>query len=179
MKHTATLLLLAGLPLATMQAQADKAPRLEKTAIGSSGCSAYLPVKMPEFELTYSEDNAEVYTASMDIDSFTFGCIAVKFAEPFTDSDPDDMEELLMSYMDYLKEAFEITGSAGYGRGHTLEAYPDARGVLDYWEDAQHTQYKVMGWVNQNNLGFLYVSGPKDYPFANLQDMYLNGWRFE
>lgn len=173
------LLLFAGLRSALLPAQDANVPRLEKTAIGSSGCSAYLPAQMPEFELSYSEDNAEVYTAAVDIDSFSFGCIAVKFAEPFADSDPADMEDLLISYMDYLKDIFEITGAAGYGRGHTLEAYPDARGVLDYWEDAQHAQYAVMGWVNQSHLGFLYIAGPREYPFDNLQRMYLNGWRFE
>lgn len=178
MKYFAILLVLAVLPFALLS-QETKAPRLEKTAIGSSGSSAYLPANMPEFELSYSEDKAEVYTSEIEIDSFAFGCIAVKFAEPFTDSDPEEMETLLISYLDFLKGAFEITGAAGYGRGHTMDTHPDARGVLDYWEDAQKVQYVVKGWVNQRNLGILYIAGPREYPYFNLQQLYLNGWRFE
>lgn len=155
-----------------------KAPRLGKTDIGQSGCSAYLPPGMPEFDLSKSEDNSDVYTSEVELDSFVFGCIAVRFSEPFTDASPDEMEELLISYMDFLKSPFEITSAVGYGKGHLLDGYPDARGVIDYWEDGNGRQYAVKGWVNQKYIGFLYIGGAGDYPYLNLQQMYLDGFRF-
>ncbi len=170
------LLALFVLPL---HAQELKPPRLVKTAIGSSGCSAYLPAGMPEFEQSKSEDDADVYTSEIALDSFVFGCIAVKFATPFTDSKSAELEDLLIAYMDYLQGAFEITDAVGYGRGHTLEAYPDARGVLDYWEDDEGNQFAVMGWIDGNALGFLYIGGGREYPLFTVQEMYLKGWRFE
>ena len=146
--------------------------------IGQSGCSAYFPEGMPDFELSKSEDGADVYTSEVAVDGFMFGCIAVKFVEPFTDSSPEEMEGLLISYMEYLKSHFEITASAGVGKGHTLESSPDARGVLDYWEDAEKTQFAVKGWVNQRALGVMIIYGPIEYPNFNLQQMYLDGFRF-
>ena len=153
-------------------------PRLSKIDIGTSGCAAYLPAEMPEFNLEKSEDGADVYTSEIEIDSFVFGCIAVKFVDAFTDSSPDDLEALLISYMEYLKEAFEITGAVGYGKGHTMESAPDARGVIDYWEDDNGNEYAVKGWINQKYLGFLYIGGAGEYPHFNLQQMYLDGFRF-
>ncbi len=178
MKHLSLGILSTCLTL-SLFAQEIKPPRLVKTVIGDSGCSAYLPAGMPEFEHSKSEDDADVYTSEMELDNFVFGCIAVKFTAPFTDSGSDDLEDLLIAYMDYLQGAFEITSAAGYGRGHTLDAYPNARGVLDYWEDGEKNQFAVMGWIDQSHLGFLYIGGAKEYPLFNVQEMYLKGWRFE
>lgn len=155
-----------------------KIPRLSKTDIGQSGCAAYLPAEMPEFDLQKSEDGADVYTSEVAIDSFVFGCIAVKFTEAFEDSSPENQEELLISYMEFLKGAFEITDATGYGKGHTLESAPDARGVIDYWKDDAGNQYVVKGWINRKYIGFLYIGGAGDYPYFNLQQMYLDGFRF-
>ncbi|MBK8558079.1 MAG: hypothetical protein IPL65_21095 [Lewinellaceae bacterium] len=162
----------------SLLAQDFTAPRFVKTAVGETGCFAYLPQDMPEFEMNPSEDGAEVYTAEVTVGDFAYSCIGVKFSEPFSDSSPDDMEALLESYLDFLKDAFEIEGSAGYGHGHTLEAYPDARGLLDYWRDADGLEYSIMGWANQSNLGVLIIYGKTEYPSVSAANMYLNGWRF-
>jgi hypothetical protein len=180
MKSFATLLAALILPI-LLSAQTEgslKNPRLSKKEIGQSGCSAYFPEGMGDFELSKSEDGADVYTGEVAVDGFSFACIAVKFSEPFTDSSPEEMEQLLISYMDYLKGQFSITASAGVGRGHTLESTPDARGVIDYWEDAESTQYAVKGWANQRAIGIMVLYGPTEYPHFNLQQMYLDGFRF-
>lgn len=180
MKHIATWLSFLLLPiLLTAQTTSTvKVPRLSKMAIGQSGCAAYFPEGMPEFELSKSEDGSDVYTSEVEVDGFLFGCIAVKFGETFTDSSPEDMEALLISYMEFLQGNFGVTASAGVGKGHTLESAPDARGVIDYWEDAAGVQYAVKGWVNQQALGIMVIYGPKEYPHFNLQQMYLDGFRF-
>ena len=125
-----------------------------------------------------SEHASDVDPGEAAVDGFHFACITVKFDELFADSSPEEMEELLISYMDFLETQFDIINSAGVGRGHSLESAPDARGVIDYWEDAESTQFAVKGWVNQRALGILVLYGPTEYPNFNLQQMYLDGFRF-
>ena len=133
---------------------------------------------MPEFELSKSEDDAEVYTSDLELDGFRFASVSVKFSEAFTDAEPEDLEDLLISYLDYLKEKFEIEDAAGYGRGHTLESASDAIGVLDYWEDGDGLHYAVKGWINPKYIGIMFIYGEGDYPHFNVQQMYLDGFRF-
>ena len=180
MKSFATLFaaLLFPIILSAQSEETVKVPRLSKMDIGQSGCAAYFPEGMPDFELSKSEDGADVYTSDMEVDGFRFACITVKFTEPFTDSEPDELEELLIGYLEYLQTQFEITSSAGVGLGHTLESAPDARGVLDYWEDGEGTQYAVKGWINQKAIGIMISYGPGEYPHFNLQQMYLDSFRF-
>jgi hypothetical protein len=176
MKYLATWLVFAFLPVFLL-AQSD-VPRLSKMPIGESGCSAYFPEGMPAFEASKSEDGADVYTSEMELGEYRFGCIAVKFAEPFTDSSPEEMEDLLISYLDFLKEQFEITDAIGYGKGHLQDGHPDVRGVIDYWQDAEETQFAIKGWVNQRYLGIMFIYGATEYPIFNVQQMYLDGFRF-
>lgn len=180
MKSLATFLSFLVLPF-FLAAQSDTkipVPRLSKIPIGQSGCSAYFPDGMSEFELSKSEDGSDVYTGEANVDGYYFACITVKFAEPLTNISAEEQEELLISYMDYLKNNFGIITSAGVGRGHTLESAPDARGVLDYWEDAEKTKFAVKGWVNSNYIGIMILYGPTEYPIFNVQQMYLDGFRF-
>lgn len=156
-----------------------KIPKLTKMKIGTSGCAAYFPEGMPAFELTKSEDGSDVYTAETVVDDFFFSCITVKFLQPFSDASPEEMEELLVSYLDFLEDEFDILSSAGVGKGHRMDDSPDVRGVLDYWADTEDTQYAVKGWVNQRALGVMILYGPSEYPHFNVQKMYLDGFRFE
>ncbi|MCC6722907.1 MAG: hypothetical protein IT258_00255 [Saprospiraceae bacterium] len=177
MKYLSFLLVLVAVFPCFLSAQ-NNVPRLSKMAIGQSGCYGYFPAGMSEFTPSKSEDGADVYTGEAEVDGFHFACITVKFAEPFTDSSPEEMEELLISYMAFLQEQFGITTSAGVGRGHTLETAPDARGVIDYWEGADSVQYAVKGWVNPKALAIMMIYGATEYPIFNLQQMYLDGFRF-
>lgn len=176
MKYLVTCIALALMP-SFLLAQTD-APRLSKMPIGNSGCSAYFPSGMPAFEASKSEDSSDVYTSEMEVGEYRFGCIAVKFAAPFTDSSPEEMEDLLVSYLDFLKEQFGVTSSVGYGKGHLQDGHPEVRGVIDYWEDADKTQFAVKGWVNQQYLGIMFIYGATEYPIFNVQQLYLDGFRF-
>ncbi len=150
-------------------------PELSKTAIFTSGCSAYLPEGMGNFDLAFSEDSSEVYTSQTTIDSFSYGCIAVKFIVPLEES---ETEKILTQYMDYLKKQFQIVQSAGYGKGHKLESNAQAKGIVDYWTNDAAVQYKIKGWVTPTHIGILYLSRYNEYPWYNAQEMYLNGFRF-
>lgn len=166
--HTLLICLSAQLVLA-------QAPRFEKFAIGNSGCAVYAPGD-PMFEFSYSEDSSVVYTGEVAVDSFHFIIICVDLRESVGD-DAAVKTDLLISYLDYLKQAFDITASAGYGTGHTLEGSTTTVGVIDFWEDAFGGQWQVKGWVDSGYLAVLGINGPTEYPYFNAAQLFLNGFR--
>ena len=102
--------------------------------------------------------------------------ITVKLSEPV---DADGTEDLMIGYLDFLKSQFEVKESAGYGKGHTMESWPKAKGVIDYWKDSAGLEYKVKAWADGNYLAVLLVYGAKEYPNINVQEIFLNGFRFK
>lgn len=166
-------------PAAAPEKPAEKppVPRFEKQAIGACGCAVYAPPGLVVEAPTKSQDGADVWTAVAHHGGYEFGVVAVKFAEPFAEADP--LEDLLVSYMDFLKSQLGITGAAGVGRGHTLESNPAAKGVIDYWTDAEGDSWAVKGWVDPKRLAVLYIAGKGEYPYFTAQQLYLDGFRFE
>ncbi len=158
-------------------------PRMEKKEIMSSGTSAYFPkIQTSDFESTYTEnltlspDSAKVYIANTNFEDFDFTVILVQF-NGLTMNTSEEKEYLLISYLDYLQQSLEITGAAGYGKGHTSSHNPTALGVIDYWTDGEET-IAVKGWIVENQLAVMLLSGKVEYPYFNIQEMFLNGIRF-
>jgi hypothetical protein len=166
-----TILLLVGLTIGNVWSQ--DVPRFSKVELGA-GMQAYFPSK-PEVERTLSQDSSDVYTGEVAWKEFFFSTIAVKFSAPFAD---EELEPLAESYLDFLKGQFGVTGSAGYGRGHTLESNPKAKGIIDYWEDGEKNQYSVKVWIDPNYMGVMVIYGPKEFPNFNVAQLFLNGFRF-
>jgi hypothetical protein len=152
-------------------------PRFVRTNLGDLGVSAYLPRGFPSFEASQSEDGAEMRTGELVEGGFTFSCIAVRFKDRMEGTGAE-LEELLIGYLDHLQSVFEVIDSAGYGRGHVLESDPAARGVLDYWQDADERDLAVMGWISPTHIIVLVIGGQGEYPYFNAQQMYLRGARF-
>jgi hypothetical protein len=155
-------------------------PRFEKLAIGEKGKHVYMPKGDTAIviEAAYSQDSSVFYTAEVPVGDFMFFLIAVEFPEK-QEMDAVQKEGLLISYLDYLQEAFGIMGAAGYGKGHTLDAVPSMIGVFDYWEDADLYSWAVKGWINEKYLVVFMVYGPKEYPYINAQQMFFEGLRIE
>jgi hypothetical protein len=156
---------------------AQSVPRFAKYDIAETGCKVYLPSDPDEFELTLSEDKSQVYTGEVTHEEFNFAVILVKFSEPIGD-DADIKNDMITSYLDFLQTQFGVTGSAGYGLGHTLESAPNAVGVIDYWEDSDGLQYAVKSWCDGDYLAVMILYGAEEYPIFNVQEMFLNGFRF-
>lgn len=171
-----TSILIALFTLVTL-AWSQAVPRFAKYDVAETGCKVYLPADPGDFEMTMSEDKSEVYTAEVTHNDYNFAVIVVKLSEPLED-DNAVKEDLLTSYLDFLQEQFSVTGSAGYGKGHTLDSAPKAIGVIDYWEDAEGLQYAIKGWCDGNYLAVLMLYGADEYPIFNVQEMFLNGFRF-
>jgi hypothetical protein len=165
------VLLLVG--LATGKAWGQDVPRFSKYEIGG-GMRAYFPGK-PEVKHSLLEDSSDMYTCEIIWKDFFFSAIAVKFSQPL---DEQGLEGLAESYLDFLKGQYGITGSAGYGRGHTLESNPKAKGIIDYWEDGAKNQYSVKAWVDSRYMGVMILYGPKEFPNFNVAQLFLNGFRF-
>lgn len=154
--------------------------RFTKYDVGTSGCKLYLPDTPDPVDLSYSPDSSKVYTIEA-LDSTTnayyhFGAIVVDLKGGALAD--DEKEDMIISYMDYLKTAFNIESSAGYGKGHTLTTHETAKGVLDYWVDKDGDHWKVMGWAAEQYIIVQFVYGPRDYPNTNVLDIFFKGIRF-
>ncbi|MGV3630411.1 MAG: hypothetical protein ACO1O6_04370 [Bacteroidota bacterium] len=170
------LFLLFLLATAGLSAQKPTVPRFSKHQIGSSACSAYFPEEAPLFEESYSQDSSVVITSETIIDDHSFDLIHVDFREKITDS--LDRENILVSYLDYLQQSFSIAESAGYGKGHSLEKYPKAQGIIDFWRDLDDNEYSVKGWITEDHITVFVIHGKGQYPYPAAQEMYFNGIRY-
>lgn len=165
--------------LIALFSQAQKhVPRMAKYQMGSSKVEIYFPAKPDAPTIAFAQDSSKVTTMectdSSQSNVFHFGAILVEVKNDME----KDGEEILMNYMDYLKSALGITAAAGYGKGHIHEMYAEAKGVIDYWESEDGTQWKVNGWVYKSYLVVQFIYGPEDYPIYNIADMFKNGVRF-
>lgn len=158
-----------------VNAQENVKSSFRKYSVESTGCSLYLPQPAGEWDIQKSPDGATVLTNSVASEGFAFDVIAVQFVEPFLSNTSDDMEALLISYLDYLKTQLQVTESVGYGKGHKLPANEDAIGVVDFWRFEDGTQGKIKGWVNSAFLFVLMVSGTDDPSAISATDVFLNG----
>ena len=158
---------------------AQNAPRFVKTDIADSGVKLYLPGTADPVNISYSQDSSKVYTIET-IDSTTgdyyhFGSIVAELNG--VDLQGQE-EEMLIQYMDYLQTALAIESTAGYGKGHTLETHPSAKGVLDYWVDESDDHWIVKGWAAESTIFVMFIYGPSDYPNQNVVDVFFKGARF-
>ena len=151
---------------------------IKKYSIGDSKCQAYFFCNPGEAGKTYTPDSAIVYQMSCEFDSLESGLICVDLRS--ASMKLDDAETLMITYIDYLKTVFKVKSALGYGYGHTMDSYPNARGVIDQWEDETGSTIKIKSWTNGRYIGFLFVSGSAKKIDANFNKInaYLNGFRF-
>jgi hypothetical protein len=144
----------------------------KKYAIGESGCSIYLYCDPGKFEMTYSTDSSGVYTGECNNAEIDYGVICVQLKEAV--SDISGAEDLMVSYLDYLKTNFKITTTAGYGKGHRLRDREDTRGIIDYWTDAEKTNWKIKSWTDGKFIVVLYACSKKELPETKV-NVFLDG----
>lgn len=125
-----------------------------KYNIGNTGCTVHMYCDPKGFILDYSMDSSVVFTGECISNGVHYGVICIKLLQPI--SDPDAAEEVMLSYLDFLKADFRIKDSTGYARGHLLRDNPSTRGVLDYWKDIDDNGWKVKAWTNGVFIAVLY-----------------------
>ena len=149
------------------------AQTLKKLPVGRSGCSiyTYCPTK---FDFDYSEDSSAVYTGECIQAEVTYGTICIKLLKPINDLAA--AEEVMISYLDFLKADFHVKKSTGYGKGHILNKNEQTRGVLDYWNDTEGQNWKVKGWTDGKFIGVMYAMSKKELPEEKV-NAFLDGFR--
>jgi hypothetical protein len=152
------------------------AQSLKKYSISNSGCSVYMFCDPGQFEISYSSDSSIVYTAECVNDSLHYGVICIKLKE--TINAISDAEEMMISYLDYLKTAFSISSAVGYGKGHQLAGYADARGIIDYWKDKNGAEWKIKAWTDGRIIAALYVYANGKLNEPPKVNVFLDGFRF-
>jgi hypothetical protein len=156
------------------------APRLRPTSPPGCGCTVLAPegFEWPDPEL--SEDGQKVWASEAEVPGgFLFGLVAVRFDPPFTEDSPDDLEEVLISYLDFLSNNLDIEGTVGVGRGHASPRDPSLRGVIDFWEGFDDSQWAVKGWIGPKGLAVAYVTGDREYPHYNVEQAFFDSYKPE
>jgi len=146
---------------------------LKKYPISNSGCSFYTYCDT-KFNIEKSSDSSSVYTGECVVGETSYGVICVKLLHPF-----DDLgmaEDVMISYVDFLKTSFDITKSAGYGKGHHLNNNENTRGILDYWQDKDLDNWKIKAWTDGKFIGFLYAYSKKELPETKV-NVFLDSFR--
>ncbi len=160
--------------LFTAMVAAATAQSLKKYPVGNSGCAVYLFCN-PAFDEAYSEDSSKVYTAESEKDSVHYGVICVKLLNAIADINA--AEEVVVSYLDFLKKTFDIVQSVGYGKGNRLNGNENTRGVIDYWKDKDGNNWKVKAWTDGKFIGVVYAYTKKELPETKA-DVVLNSFKF-
>ena len=140
-------------------AAAANAQSLKKYSVSNSGCSLYSYCES-KYDVDYSDDSSKVFTGECTIGEVTYGVICVKLLNIINDLDA--AEEMMISYVDFLKNSFNIKKTAGYGKGHHLNNNENTRGILDYWEDKELDKWKIKAWTDGKFIGFLYAYSKKE-----------------
>jgi len=115
-----------------------------------------------------------VFTGECVAGDVTYGVICVKLLNAINDLGA--AEELMVSYVDFLKTSFDIKKTAGYGRGHRLNNNENTRGILDYWEDGELDKWKIKAWTDGKYIGFMYAYSRKELPEAKV-NVFLESFR--
>ena len=146
---------------------------LKKYPISNSGCSLYIYCE-PKFTMEKSSDSSLVYTGECVKDEVSYGVICVSLLHPVQDLTM--AEDLVISYLDYLKENFEITRATGYGKGHRLNNNENTRGIIDYWEDKDKDNWKIKAWTDGKYIGIMYAYSKKPIAEAKV-NAFLDSFR--
>lgn len=161
------------LPLLLLISCTTFSQSLKKYPVSKSGCSYYNYCDA-KFDTSKSQDSSDIYTGECAVSDVTYGIICVKLLN--TVADLQMAEDLLIAYMDFLKQSFEITSTAGYGKGHRLNNNESTRGIIDYWKDKENNNWKVKGWTDGKHIGVLYAYTNKALPEQKV-NVFLDGFR--
>jgi hypothetical protein len=165
MRHL--IILLALLITGSAYAQA-----LRKYPIGNSGCSAYFFCDPGTFALEKSPDSSDVYTAECVSGNTSYGVVCVKLKDKIPGAQAS--EDMMISYLDFLKTSLHITSAVGYGKGHKLKNRENTRGVIDYWTDKDGAKWKIKGWTDGKYIAVMYAYTKEDLNESRV-NIFLDG----
>jgi hypothetical protein len=150
---------------------------LKKYPIGNTACSAYFYCNPGTANVSYSEDSSAVYQLQCDTAQLRYGLVCVALKEAITELVV--AQDLMISYMDYLKTTFNIKQAAGYGKNNSKASDPKLIGVVDFWKDDQQRDWQVRGWTDGHYIAVLYAAGAAATVNENTSkiSVFLNGFQ--
>jgi hypothetical protein len=150
------------------------AQSLKKYPVGNSGCF-YYGFCEAKLNLSYSPDSSKLWTGGCGVDALVYDLICVQLKERI--SDLPVAEDVLIQYLNFLKQQLGVKEAAGYGKGHRLQGSEETRGVIDYWKYDTGENVKVKGWIDGRFIAVMLVSSKGEIP-VNKSEVYLDGFRF-
>jgi hypothetical protein len=143
--------------------------------VGNSGCSVSFYSAPGPVNVSFSPDSSKVYTIeSTDPDGITLSLIAVRLSQNL---EGDTIDEVLVSYLDFLKAQLEITHSEGYSTGYVLPSHASAHCRRDSWSDDK-SRIAVMGCSNGEFIAVLLVFGNTWKDISGKKEGFFNSFRF-
>jgi hypothetical protein len=147
----------------------------KKYAIGRSGCTLFLPHDPGAFRPSFTKNGDLMYYGEIEDDGVVYGCVTVVLKEPVDHL--AEAEKNLAFFMQTLQKSYSVDYTAGFHFGYTQKYNSQARGIVDYWQDAAEVDWKLKGWTNGRIMSVVYVSNITDLP-VNKVEMFLNSFQF-
>jgi len=147
----------------------------KKYAIGHSGCTLFLPNDPGPFKPSFTKNGDLMYYGETEDRGVTYGCVTIVLREPLDNL--AEAEKNLARFMQTLQKSYDIDHTTGLSFGHMQKNNSQARGIVDYWQDAAEVDWKIKGWTNGRVISVMYVSNIADLPVQKV-DMFLDSLRF-
>jgi len=164
--------------VATCNSAGAQNQQLKSYPVDKTDYSALFPANPGKAEVSLSDNELEVFSLEVEFNADRYGLVMVLLQDKFTNSDKETLENLLISYMEFMKLANDITSSIGYIKGQVNASNTNATGIQDFWEDESGAQWAVRGWIDNNVLAVLFIHSTKP---ESLQVNYtfLDGFNFK
>ncbi len=132
-------------------------PQFKTYQVDNTGYFALFPANPGIAEVTMSDNELKAYSLEVEYASEHYGLVLILLEDKFAQSDRETLQNLLISYMEFMKMSYDISSSIGYIKGQVNITNPTAMGIQDFWEDQNGLQWAVRGWVTNEALAVLYV----------------------
>jgi hypothetical protein len=141
--------------------------------IADTGCSALLFSGEKRFKQTITDTGDSLYFNEFSERHITYGVICIRLKETY---DLDEAMDMLSGYINKLKGPFYILHQTGLQKDVDWNS-ATTRTLIDYWQDADMTDWKVKGYTNGKYMAVLYVKNINELEVRK-QDLFLDSFHF-
>src|SRR5215210_1653686 len=118
--------------------------KFKNYVIADTGCSALLFSGRRNFKQTITETGDNLYFNEFSEKDVTYGIICIKMKATYQ---LDEAMDMLAKYISKLRGPFFILHQTGLQKDEDWNTHC-SRTLVDYWQDADKTDWKVKGYTN-------------------------------